>query len=46
MIRALHRYMARRRLAKMVEHRRSSFEIVQYRKHREAALKGARKVRG
>ena len=46
MITRFRRYMACRRLARMVEHNRSSFKIIQYRKHREAALKGARKVRG
>jgi hypothetical protein len=40
MIRLVRQYLARRRLQRMVETRRSSFEIQDYRKRREAALKG------
>ena len=36
----IRRWLARRRLARMVEQRRNSFEIADYRKRRAAALKG------
>jgi hypothetical protein len=43
---SIRRYIASRRLARMVEQRRNSPEIVSYREHREAAKKGwARKRR-
>jgi hypothetical protein len=44
MIAAIRRALARRRLARDVERRRQSFELQQFRKHREAALKGKRRV--
>ena len=40
MIRAFRQMLARRRLQRMVDDRRNSFEIQDYRKRREAALKG------
>jgi hypothetical protein len=40
MIRRIRRYLARRRLARMVKATRNSFEREQYRRHRQAALKG------
>lgn len=42
MIRALRRYLARLRLARMVEHRLNSFAVQDYRRRRAAALKGRR----
>jgi hypothetical protein len=42
MIRALRQHFARRRLARMVEQRRNSFECQDYRKRRAAALKATR----
>jgi hypothetical protein len=38
--REVRRYFAQRKLARMVEERRNSFDVVNYRRHREAALKG------
>jgi hypothetical protein len=43
MIRALRQHFARRRLARMVEQRRNSFECEQYRRRRAAALKARRR---
>jgi hypothetical protein len=40
MIRRIRRYPAKRRLARIVETTRDSFELEQYRRHRQAALKG------
>jgi hypothetical protein len=40
MIRALKQWLAVRRLNKLVEARRKSFEVESYRRHRAAALKG------
>lgn len=37
------RYLARRRLAKLVERTRDSYECRRYRERRAAALKGLRK---
>jgi hypothetical protein len=36
----LRQYRAKRRLARMVKAARNSFELEQYRRHRQAALKG------
>lgn len=41
----LARYLAARRLAKMVERNRQSYEIVDYRKRREAAKRGLQRRR-
>jgi hypothetical protein len=38
--RRIRRYLACRRLARIVETTRNSFENEQYRRHRQAALKG------
>jgi hypothetical protein len=38
----LRRYLAKRKLARMVEERRNSFDVVNYRRHRAAALKHTR----
>ena len=40
MIRRLRIWLAVRRLNRLVEQRRNSFEVEQYRRHRAAALKG------
>jgi hypothetical protein len=40
MIRRLRRYFACRRLQRIVDATRNSFELEQYRRHRQAALKG------
>lgn len=40
MIRFIRQLLARRRLQRMVNERRNSFECEQYRRRREAALKG------
>lgn len=40
MIRYLRQLIAMRRLNRLVEQRRNSFEVEQYRRHRAAALKG------
>ena len=42
MIRALRTYLAKRRLAKMVERNRQSFETRDFAKRRAAALKATR----
>lgn len=42
MIRYLRTWLASRRLAKLTRERRQSYEIISYRKHREAALKYTR----
>lgn len=42
MIRTLRTHFARKRLARIVEQRRQSFEIESYRRHRAAALKARR----
>jgi hypothetical protein len=39
----IRRWLARRRLARMVEQRRNSFECEQYRRRRAAALKARRR---
>lgn len=44
MIRLIRQHLARRRLQRMVENRRNSFEIKDYRKRREAALKRRARV--
>lgn len=43
MIRALRTYLAKRRLARMIERQRNSFETERYRRNRAAQLK--RRVR-
>ena len=40
MIHRLKQYLASRRLARDVERRRNSYEVIDYRKRRSAALKG------
>lgn len=40
MIRLIRTWLAVRRLDKLVKQRRNSFECEQYRRHRNAALKG------
>lgn len=40
MIRSLRTILARRKLQRIVGQRRNSFEIIDYRKRRQAALKG------
>lgn len=46
MIAALKRALARHRLQRMVDQRRQSFELEQYRRRRAAALRGRRAIHG
>lgn len=43
---ALRQYLARRRLQRIVEKARASYECQSFIRHRQAALKGIRKERG
>jgi hypothetical protein len=40
MIRYIRQYLACRKLQKLVEQRRNSYAVIDYRKRREAALRG------